>query len=109
MTTSPHYNALLAIAYIALLVTGVFMGSNLLEGVVDETIFLPMGFIATFVLSAALMAYLFFYQPLILFLEGRREEALRFFFRTVGTFAAATAVVIIIALVVGSLGVTSLK
>lgn len=109
MTTNPYYNALFAIAYIALLVTGVFYGSNLLEGAIEETIFLPMGFLATLVLSAALMAYLFFYQPVIMFLDGRRIEALTFFFRTVGTFAVATAVVIITALVVGALGITSLK
>ena len=92
-----------------MLVTGVFYGSNLFEDVLEETIFLPMGFLATFVLSAALMAYLFFYQPVILFMDGRREEALIFFFRTVGTFAVATAAVIITALVAGAFGITSLQ
>jgi hypothetical protein len=73
MTKNPLYNALLALAYIALLVSAVFYGSKHLEGL-EETIFLPMGFLATFVLSAALMACLFFYQTIILFLDGAREK-----------------------------------
>lgn len=101
MTTNPFYNALFAIAYIVVLVTAVFYGSNLLEDVLEETIFLPMGFLATFVLSAALMAYLFFYQPVILFLDGQREKAVKLFLHTVAIFASATALLILTALIVG--------
>ena len=105
MTTNPFYNALFAITYIILLVTTVFYGSNLLEGVLQETIFLPMGFLATFVLSAALMGYLFLYQPLLLLLNGEREKGIKLFLHTVGVFAGATVLLILIALVVGSIGV----
>jgi hypothetical protein len=42
------------------------------------------------VLSVSVMAFLFFYQPVVLLLDGKREEALAFFLRTVGTFAAGT-------------------
>ena len=103
MSTNPIYNAILAIAYIALLVSGVFYGSEYLDGVIQETIFLPMGFLATFVLSAALMGYLFLYQPLLMLLDGRKEEAVKLFLKTVGAFAVATALVILTALVVGTL------
>lgn len=103
MNTNPFYNAILAIGYIALLVSGVFYGSEYLDGVIQETIFLPMGFLATFVLSAALMGYLFLYQPLLLIIDGRREEGVTFFLKTVGAFAIATALVILTALVVGTL------
>ncbi len=104
MTKNPFYNALFAIAYIVTLVTTVFYGSNLLEGVLKETIFLPMGFLATFVLSAALMGYLFLYQPLLLLLDGQREKGVKLFLQTVGVFAVATALLIIIALALGTLG-----
>ena len=109
MTTNPFYNALSAIAYIATLVTTVFYGPNLLEGVVEESIFLPMGFLATFVLSAALMGYFFLYQPLLLLLDGHREKGVKLFLETVGIFAVATVLVIVIALIVGSLGIAGLK
>ena len=101
MTKNPFYNALLAIAYIVALVTAVFYGSNLLEDVLEETIFLPMAFLATFVLSAALVAYLFLYQPVILLLDQQREKAVKLFLHTVGIFAAATALLMLTALVVG--------
>ena len=103
MTKNPFYNALFAIVYIAFLVSGVFYGSQHLDGVIEETIFLPMGFLATFVLSAALMGYLFLYQPLLLIIDGKREEGVTFFLKTVGAFAIATALVIITALVVGTI------
>lgn len=101
MTKNPFYNALLAITYIVALVTTVFYGSNLLEDMVEETIFFPMAFLATFVLSAALMAYLFFYQPVILFLDGQREQGVKLFLQTVAVFAVLTALIIATALVVG--------
>src|SRR5687767_5569810 len=109
MTTNPMYNALFAIAYIVALVMTVFYGSNLLEGAIEESIFLPMGFLATFVLSAALMGYLFLYQPLLLLLDGQREKGVTLFLRTVGVFAVATALLILIALIVGSIGIAGLK
>lgn len=103
MSKNPFYNAILAIGYIAFLVSGVFYGSQYLEGVIQETILLPMGFLATFVLSAALMGYLFLYQPLLLIIDGRREEGVKLFLQTVGVFAVATALLITAALVVGVL------
>src|SRR3989344_4928893 len=101
MTTNPFYNALFAISYIMVLVTAIFHGSNILKDVVEESIFLPMGVLATLVLSVALMGYLFFYQPVILLLEGQREKAVKLFLHTIAIFAVATALVLLIALVVG--------
>ncbi|OHA17737.1 MAG: hypothetical protein A2664_03950 [Candidatus Taylorbacteria bacterium RIFCSPHIGHO2_01_FULL_46_22b] len=109
MTKNPIYNALFAISYIVVLVTTVFNASNFLEGVVSETIFLPMSFLAVFVLSVALMAYLFFYQPVIMFLDGHREEGVKLFLKTVGAFAVATVLVIAMALAAGSMGIEGLK
>lgn len=101
MTTKPFYNALFAISYIVVLVTGINLAATNLEGVIQETILVPMGFLATFVLSAALMGYLFFYQPLLMLLDGRREQGVKLFLKTVGAFAVATVFVILTALVVG--------
>lgn len=68
-----------------------------------------MSFLAVFVLSAALMAYMFFYQPVILFLDGHRDEGVKLFLKTIGAFAVATGVIIVIALVAGALGIETLK
>jgi hypothetical protein len=97
MTTNPFYNALLAIAYIVALVTVAILGPQLL-GAPQQSIFYPMLALSVFVLSAALMAYLFFYQPVILLLDGHRQKGVRLFLQTVGIFALAIVILIFIAI-----------
>jgi len=92
MTGNPFINALSASAYIALVVFGIHFGSKLVEGQ-DETLLAPMAFLSLFVLSAAVMGYVFLKEPLILFLEGKREEGVRLFLKTVCIFALLTVAV----------------
>ena len=100
MTTNPFYNALFAISYIMVLVTAIFHGSNILKDVVEESIFLPMGVLATLVLSVALMGYLFFLQPVQMFLEGQKHEAVELFTKTLGAFAIITGIILAVAFTV---------
>jgi hypothetical protein len=88
MNKSPYYNALLALGYIVLLVTIVFRTAGF--GGEQESVLFPIIMLSLLVLSVSVMAFLFFYQPVVLLLDGKREEALAFFLRTVGTFAAGT-------------------
>lgn len=99
MTTNPFYNALCAISYIITLVTSLLLGPRLLGGP-EESIFYPMLGLSVFVLSCALMAYLFFYQPLLMLLDGKREQAVKLFLQTVGIFAVGTALLLIVSQVV---------
>jgi len=103
MTKNPFYNALFAISYIVVLVTTVNLAFTHLEGVVGESIFLPMSALATLVLSVALMGYLFFYQPVIMIIEGKREEGVKLFLQTVGLFAVATVLVMLTAFIIGTI------
>ncbi len=66
------------------------------QGSKPDTAFAPMIFLSVFTLSAAIMASLFFYQPLQLFIEGKKKEALNLFVRTVGVFGIITAVALIL-------------
>lgn len=91
MKYQPIMHAVAAAAYIGALVSLVFNGAQLLEGVKGETILFPMAFLSLFVLSAALMGYLFVYRPVLLIFEGKREEGVRFFLHTVAAFAVITA------------------
>jgi len=100
MTTNPFYNALFAIAYIIVLVTVMFVGPSFLSSGPDQSIFYPILALALLVLSVALMAYLFFYQPLMLIIDGKRDEAVRLFLQTVGIFAAAIVALLLIFFVV---------
>ena len=97
MTTNPFYNASLAIIYIVVLVSGAILGPRLLGGP-EESIIYPMLGLAVFTLSAAVMAYLFFYQPVIMFLDGQREKGVKLFLQTIGVFAVGTIILLLISL-----------
>lgn len=57
-----------------------------------DTFFAPVAFLSLFTFSAAVMAYLFFYQPLQLLITGKKKEALDLFFQTVVVFGTITIV-----------------
>ena len=89
MTKSPYLNALLAELYI---IGIVFLINTLAKPNTpdNETLLVPMMMLSLFVLSAAVMGFLFVAEPLTLFLDGKREEAVKFFLTTVVTFAVIT-------------------
>ncbi len=89
MTTNPLYNALLAVAYIAGVVSLLFLGPTFLADQ-DDNIFMPMLMLSLLVLSVAVMAFLFFYKPVTLLLDGERDKAVKLFLHTIGIFAVAT-------------------
>jgi len=92
MSKNPIINALGASAYIALVVALINFVSHT-QGDKPDTAFAPVAFLSLLTLSATVMAYIFFYQPLLFFIEGKKKEAANLFFRTVGVFAALTTVV----------------
>lgn len=91
MTKNPIINAFSATLYIVVVVSLLFYFSTF-KGM-DNSILIPMSILSLFVLSAAVMGYIFVYNPLQLFLEGKKEEAVGLFLKTVGTFALITAVI----------------
>lgn len=82
---NPYVNALLAGAYIIL----VALGLNWTAGMknIEGTFFVPMFMLSFFVFSAAIMGYLFILNPLTLYLDGKKREAVSDFLKTLGTFA----------------------
>jgi hypothetical protein len=97
MPKNPLINALSASAYIVLVVSIMNLLSRNLQDKPD-TIGAPIIMLFLLTLSAAVMTYLFLYQPLLLFVEGKKKEAATLFVRTIGIFAAFTAVVLILLL-----------
>ncbi len=95
MTKNPFVNALSASAYIILGVTIMTFVTQPLRNKPD-TFFAPIVFLSLLTLSVAVMAFLFFYQPLMLFIEGKKKEAVSLFVKTVGIFAAITMVALIL-------------
>jgi len=61
-----------------------------------DTFFAPVMVLSLLTLSVAVMAFLFFYQPLMLFIDGKKKEAVNLFVKTVGFFAVFTSVVLVL-------------
>lgn len=95
MFKTPIVNALSASAYIFLVVTVMTFVTQPLKNKPD-TFFAPITVLSMLTLSVAVMAFLFFYQPLQLFIEGKKKEAVNFFMKTVGIFGALTLLVLIL-------------
>src|SRR3989344_8908803 len=95
MSKNPIINAFSASAYIILIGSVMTFVTQPLKNKPD-TFFAPITVLFVLTLSVAVMAFLFFYQPLQLFIEGKKKEAVDFFVKTVGVFAAITAVVLIL-------------
>jgi len=91
MSKNPIINALSASAYIILVVSVMTFVTQPLKNKPD-TFFAPITALFVFTLSAAVMAY----QPFLLFIEGKKKEAVNLFVKTVGIFAIMTAVVLIL-------------
>ncbi len=95
MTKNPFINAVSASAYIILVVTIMTLVTQPLKNKPD-TFFAPITVLFVLTLSVAVMAYLFFYQPLQLFIEGKKKEGVQLFVQTIGVFGAITTVVLIL-------------
>src|SRR3989338_2185666 len=95
MFKSPLINALGASAYIFLIVSVMTFVTQPLKNKPD-TFFAPITALFVLTLSVAVMAFLFFYQPLLLLIDGKKKEAVGLFVKTVGIFAVITAIVLIL-------------
>src|SRR5579863_2089493 len=97
MTKNPFINALCSLAYIVLVASILNFVSHT-QGNKPDTIFAPIAFLSLFTLSAALMTYFFLYQPVQLYLDGKKKEATSLFVKTILVFAAITVVIFILIL-----------
>lgn len=102
MTQNPFLNALAAIGYISTLIVVLFYGP-VVDGPADNTILIPIAMLSLLVFSAATMAYIFFYNPLLLFLEGKQKEGVTLFLSTMGIFGG-----VVIALLLAALALSRL-
>ncbi len=93
MKANPYVYAGIAIAYIG--IVALFL--RFIESIrhdTPDTILDGMRFLSLFTLSAVIMGFLFFSEPLVLFLEHKKSEAITFFLKTIGTFALITSVLL---------------
>jgi hypothetical protein len=92
----PFTYALFAVAYIMIIVTGLHLTSSI--EIPEQTIIVPMAMLSLLVLSAALMGFLFASEPILLYMENKKKEAVSFFFKTIGFFAGFVVILFALAL-----------
>jgi hypothetical protein len=90
MKINPLINAFAAGAYI-LLIAGIIYA--LQSPNTPDTILAPIFLLSLFTLSAAVMAFLFFYQPFKLYFDNHQKEALVYFLKTAGYFASIVLII----------------
>lgn len=61
-----------------------------------DTFLDPILALSLLVFSVAVMGFLFFYRPVVLLIEGKREEAVTFFLKTLGTFGVITVLLLVL-------------
>jgi len=88
MTKNPFINAVSATLYITFVALFMTYGNKLFGP--KDTILTPIAVLSLFTLSAAVMAYLFLFQPFVLFGEGHKKDAINLFLKTVAVFAGIT-------------------
>ena len=95
-TPTPLRNALFAALYIAGIVSVINLFGTFLSDKPDNSFMAPIVILSLLVLSTALMGYLFVGEPLRMYIDGQKKEALTFFWKTIGIFAACALVFIIL-------------
>ena len=88
MSKNPFLNALAATAYITLIASAMYYAPK--ANIPENSVMIPIVMLSLLVLSAALMGYLFFYQPVRLLVENKQKEATKFFLSTIIIFALIT-------------------
>lgn len=94
MTKNTFINALAATIYIVLIASVMFYGTKNLGP--SNSIIAPIAVVSLFTLSAAVMGYLFCYQPGMLYFDGKKKEAINLFLQTVAVFGCITAFVLLL-------------
>jgi hypothetical protein len=87
MTKNPFYNALGALTYITLIVSILRLVEHVAGNTPDNNFLAPIASISLLVLSVSVMAFIFFYNPLLLLIKGEQKQALGLFLKTVAIFA----------------------
>ena len=92
MSKNPVLNGIVALAYIFFVSTVMNLGSKMAPK--EDSFLAPLALISLFTLSAAVMGYIFCFQPLQLFLDGKKKAAVNLFLHTLLVFGGITALLL---------------
>ena len=91
MTKNPVFNAIVAAVYISIVSTVMSHGAQWFGQ--KDTAVTPVLVLSLFVLSAAVMGFIFLYQPLQLYFSDKKQAGVKLFLQTVGVFAVFTLII----------------
>jgi len=94
MSKNPFQNGILASLYIFLVVWIMTFAGKMADQ--PDSFLAPVAVISVFTLSAAVMGYLFCLQPLQMFLEGKKKQAVNLFLQTVAVFGGLTLIILVL-------------
>jgi hypothetical protein len=96
MMWHPFFNACAASLYITLVVLGLRWLESFRSNTPD-TMADAIGALSLLTLSVAIMAFLFFYQPVVLIANKKPAEAMTYFLTTLGLFGIIIMTILILA------------
>lgn len=94
MSKNPIVNGLSALIYIVTVAFVMYFGTKNLPK--EDTILAPIAMISLFTLSAGVMGYIFGLQPIQLYLDGKKKEAVKLFLKTLMVFGFLTALMLLL-------------
>jgi hypothetical protein len=105
MTKNPIFNAGAAILYITGIVSLIFYGPSLFNARFEDMpeIFAPVTMLSLFVFSAAVMGYLFLYEPILMILGGEKKQGTLLFLQTTIAFGVGSLAVVAAGLIATAL------
>lgn len=94
MNKNPLISAAAAFVYIIVVSSLMFYGGKFLPK--EDSVLAPIAALSLFTLSAAFMGYIFLLNPIQLYLDGKKKEAVNLFTKTLLYFGLITLVICII-------------
>lgn len=88
MTRNPFINAVAAFGYIVGIASFMYFGIAQTKPV--DSVLAPIAVVSLFTLSAAVMGYIFLYQPAQMYFDNKKKPALDLFLQTVLVFGIIT-------------------
>jgi len=85
-------HAVLAVLYIAVVAT-IMSNAEKLFGDADTSVLVPIGMLLLLVVSAATMGMLVFGRPVMLYIDGKKREAVNMLVSTIAFLAITTLIV----------------
>ena len=92
MSKNPFLNGLTATVYILFIVSIMNWGTKFVPH--PNSFIAPLAMISLFTLSAAVMGYIFCYQPIQLYFAGKKKQAGTLFLQTTAVFGCITLLIL---------------